>query len=124
MRMTQADYDERKQRQNDGVASDEDRRLIKQYEQDGYTQSRLTREIEAKQAAADARAAGGGEDDEVEEDDLPDGSLTPRSSRSRWVEFAEKVNAKLAEGERPIADPATATRKDLAAAYHNYAQQG
>jgi hypothetical protein len=122
MRMTQADYDERKQRQNDGVADDEDRRLIKQYEQDGYTQSRLQREAEAKQAAAEARDAGVGEDDEVEEDDLPDGSLTPRSRRSRWVEFAEKVNAKLAESERPIADPAAATRKDLVTAYNNYAQ--
>jgi hypothetical protein len=124
MKMTQSDYDERKQRQNDGVASDDDRRLIKQYEQDGYTESRLQREKEAKQAAAEARNAGVGEDDEVEEDDLPDGSLTPRSRRSRWVEFAEKVNAKLAENERPIADPASATRKDLAAAYENYAQQG
>jgi hypothetical protein len=122
MRMTQADYDERKQRQNDGVASDEDRRLIKQYEQDGYTQSRLQRETAAKQAAAEARDAGVGEDDEVEEDDLPDGSLTPRSRRSRWVEFAEKVNAKLAEGERPLADPGSATRKDLVTAYYNYAQ--
>src|SRR5687768_9342879 len=104
MKMTQSDYDERKQRQNDGVASDDDRRLIKQYEQDGYTESRLQREAEAKRAAAEARDAGVGEDDEVEEDDLPDGSLTPRSRRSRWIEFAEKVNAKLAESERPIAD--------------------
>lgn len=36
MQMTQKDYDERKARVNDGVATDEDLRLVKQYEAEGF----------------------------------------------------------------------------------------
>jgi hypothetical protein len=37
MDMSQQDYDARKQRIEGGTATDEDRRLVKQYEKEGYT---------------------------------------------------------------------------------------
>lgn len=37
MEMTQQDYEARKQRVEAGVGTDEDARLVKQYERDGYT---------------------------------------------------------------------------------------
>lgn len=36
MELTQRDFEERKARVDDGTASDEDRRLVKQYEAEGY----------------------------------------------------------------------------------------
>lgn len=122
----QADYDERKQRCNDGVGSDEDRRLCKLYESDGFMESRLLREQLAKQAAREQyaleRAAAVDDDDDDDDEGAGDGRLTERSSRARWRTFAEKINEKLGE-DAPVADPQKASRRDLVAAYGGYAAQ-
>jgi hypothetical protein len=124
MRLTaqqqQADYDERKQRCNDGIGSDEDRRLVKQYEAEGFEESRLVRERAAKAAAREQRA---GAPVQLDEDDEQSDKLTQRSSKEDWVKFAVAVNGRLAEAERPVVEPENATKADLVAAYGNYAAQ-
>jgi hypothetical protein len=127
MKLTQADYDERKQRQNDGLADDDDRRLIKMYEAEGFEQSRLKRERAARAAAREARAglsAAGLAEAEAGEgtqegDGLP--KVTQRDNRDDWVAFANAINARLAEDERPVPVPAEATKADLVAGYKNWA---
>lgn len=125
MKLTQADYDERKQRQNDGIASDEDRRLIKMYEAEGYRQSRLLREDKARAAAVQARAGlsaaelAAAQEGTEPGDGLP--KVTQRDNREDWVAFATAINARLAEAERPVADPASATKTELVTGYKNWA---
>lgn len=104
---SQADYDERKQRQNDGLASDEDRRLIKQYEQAGFVETRL----KGEQAPA--------EDATSSPDVAPPGE---RDNRDKWVAFALAVNEHLAPDDRPIDDPENATKVDLMAGYREFAE--
>jgi hypothetical protein len=129
MRMSQAemqaDYDERKQRCNDGVGSDEDRNHVKRYERDGFIESRLLREQLAKQSAREQYArerASVGEDDDEDDDGPDDGRLTERSKVARWREFAVNINEQLGE-DAPIEDVTKATKRELIAAYGNYAQQ-
>jgi hypothetical protein len=129
MRMSQEemqrDYDERKKRCNDGVGSDEDRRVVRQYERDGFIESRLLREQLATQAAREQYArerASVGEDEDEDDDGPDDGRLTERSKVGRWREFAVNINEQLGE-DAPIEDVTKATKRELIAAYGNYAQQ-
>ncbi len=114
MELTQADYDERKQRQNDGIASDEDRRLIKLYESQGFEQSRLIRERAAKQATHGTPP--GTAETTAERITPPD----PDAKRDEWVAFARKVNERLAPDERPVADPGRAQKQELVNSYRGY----
>lgn len=118
----QAEYDLFKQRWNDGIATDDERRIAKEYERDGFIESRLLREQEAKKAARLAYAQSTAPDDEDDEDGPGDGRLTARSKVALWREFAAKLNEKLGE-DAPIPDVQAATRRELVAAYSGYAQQ-
>jgi hypothetical protein len=109
---SQEDYDERKQRQNDGVASDEDRRLIKLYESSGFTQSRLKEQDAAAARAQDARAAAGAREE---------GTVVKRpgvnDSKDEWIAYANAVNEGLQPAVRPILDPENAKKDELVAYY-------
>lgn len=124
----QADFEERIQRQKDGVASDEDRRLLKLYATEGYEETRLKDERDAKQAAREARRSGQEPEQEPEQaesggDVGAAGKITQRSARDEWVRLADAVNAKLAEDDRPVQDPSTATKQELMDKYRNWAEQ-
>jgi hypothetical protein len=117
----QAEYDLFKQRWNDGVATDDERRIAKEYERDGFIESRLLREQEAKRVARLEYAQSVAPDDE-DEDGPGDGRLTARSKVALWRDFATKVNAELGD-DAPIKDVQAATRRELVAAYSGYALQ-
>lgn len=112
---SQEDYDERKQRQNDGVASDTDRRLIKQYEQAGFRQTRLMEQDEALARAEAAKAKAG---TPVGEETTP-ARPSPTDNKPEWVAWAEYVNTQLSEELRPVDNPADpkVTKEQLVAYY-------
>lgn len=68
MQMTQKDYDERKARVNEGVATDEDLRLVKQYEAEGFREQGdpgSTKQADKSTAGKpDGAQAGDSKDDE------------------------------------------------------------
>jgi hypothetical protein len=59
MQMTQADYNDRKRRVDAGTGDDEDARLVKQYEEAGYTaEGKAPNQPEPATAAVPIRADG------------------------------------------------------------------
>lgn len=124
MEFTQELYDELKQKQNDGVLTDDEgRRLLKQMEQQGFEQSRLKRERAAKDEAARARA--GLTSSPTHPEGEGDGPTPPEddAEKVKWVTFAKAVNAKLDEDEQPIPNPddRRVTKQQLIEAYRNFA---
>jgi hypothetical protein len=66
MEMTQRDYDDRKKRVDDGTGDDEDARLVKLYESEGYQAGarqpeRLTQEVPPSDPSTDTSGDGGDE---------------------------------------------------------------
>lgn len=120
---SQEDYDERKQRQNDGQASDEDRRLIKQYEQAGFEQTRLKEERETLK-----RVERAGMNPDAGAKITSDGGMTVlqrpavNADKATWIEFAEQVNATLDESVRPISVPADAKKDELVGFYKTFGE--
>jgi hypothetical protein len=74
MKLTQEDYDERKDRALAGQATDEDNRLVKLYEAEGYEYSGPVEEPESVDQEASE------DEDETPEEDSWDGNSSEKSS--------------------------------------------
>ncbi|HJV15622.1 MAG TPA: hypothetical protein VJ625_17180 [Propionibacteriaceae bacterium] len=146
MELTQEDYEARKQRVNDAVASDEDRRLVKEYERQGFVEARLAEEPERREKPAQqlvpadpitGRALVGQWDQPPAEQgdaagdsdwlDVP-ALVRPASSANKpeWITFADLVNQQRDRDneERPIDNPADpkVTKDQLIDAYGQFGE--
>lgn len=109
---SQEDYEARKQRVMDARASDDDRRLVKMYEQQGFFRGRVV--------PADPEPFDGGDPPTGvpnDDDDRPLPRPPVNADRDAWVTFAQAFNLRCEPDDQPITDPEQATKKDLVEAY-------
>lgn len=98
MEMTQQDYDDRKARVDDGSGTDEDQRLVRQYEDAGYTatpaKDRQAKHDEAGRSSQQAERGAGGVSH------VPDAAAVPGqpATAARQAEAEKSAGGKSGRG--------------------------